>query len=205
MPQFIELDLSLRDTAVSVVDERGAKIWTGKTLSDPDSILHSIKPWANDIELIGLEACPLSEWIFAGLRDLAQNVRCIETRHAQRFLSTRPNKTDRNDAEGIAQMMCLCHFKPVHVKSRTSQGIQTIVAARAHLLLAASSRSLGISSAVADAFRLPKECALPSRMIPTCASPSIRSLNPARCCGSRNLATTAHSMHCQRTIAFAGR
>ena len=136
MPQFIGLDLSLRDTAVSVVDERGAKIWTGKTLSDPDSILHSIKPWANDIELIGLEACPLSEWIFAGLRDAGQNVRCIETRHAQRFLSTRPNKTDRNDAEGIAQMMRLSHFKPVHVKSRTSQGIQTIIAARAQIVSA---------------------------------------------------------------------
>lgn len=134
MPLFVGLDLSLRETAVSVVDERGAKIWTGKTLSDPHSILHSFNQWADNIELIGLEACPLSEWIYAGLRDAGKNVRCIETRHAQSFLSTRPNKTDKNDAEGIAQMMRLGHFKPVHVKSRRAQGIQTIVAARAQIV-----------------------------------------------------------------------
>lgn len=134
MPQFVGLDLSLKDTAISVVDARGLKVWTGKTLSDPESISHSLKPWIGDIELIGLEACPHSEWIFAGLSDVGLNVRCIETRHAQRFLSTRPNKTDRNDAEGIAQMMRLGHFKPVHVKSRTAQGIQTIIAARAQIV-----------------------------------------------------------------------
>jgi len=75
-----------------------------------------------------------TEWIFASLQDKGFDVRCIETRHAQCFLSTRPNKTDRNDAEGIAQMMRLGHFKPVHVKSRIAQGVQTIVAARAQIV-----------------------------------------------------------------------
>lgn len=119
---------------MSVVDRQGNKIWYGKTLSDPESIIHSLRAWHKEIELIGLEACPLSEWIFAGLRDQGLNVRCIETCHAQRFLSFRPNKTNRNDADGIAQMMRLGHFKPVHVKSRTAQGIQTIIAARAQIV-----------------------------------------------------------------------
>jgi transposase len=134
MSYFIGLDLSLKETAVSVVDRQGNKIWYGKTLSDPESIIHSLRAWQKEIELIGLEACPLSEWIYAGLRDQGLNVCCIETRHAQRFLSSRPNKTDRNDADGIAQMMRLGHFKPVHVKSRTAQGIQTIIAARAQIV-----------------------------------------------------------------------
>lgn len=134
MSYFVGLDLSLKETAVSVVDKQGVKVWTGKTLSDPESIIHSLREWRQNIDLVGLEACPLSEWIFAGLRDEGFTVCCIETRHAQRFLSSRPNKTDRNDAEGIAQMMRLGHFKPVHVKSRAAQGIQTIIAARAQIV-----------------------------------------------------------------------
>ena len=134
MSYFVGLDLSLKETAVSVVDRQGNKIWYGKALSDPEDITHSLREWRNSIELVGLEACPLSEWIFAGLRDQGLNVRCIETRHAQRFLSSRPNKTDRNDAEGIAQMMRLGHFKPVHVKSKVAQGIQTVIAARAQIV-----------------------------------------------------------------------
>jgi transposase len=55
---------------------------------------------------------------------------CIETRHAQRFLSSRPNKTDRSDARGIADMMRLGHYRPVHVKSKASQLMRTTLVAR---------------------------------------------------------------------------
>jgi Transposase len=61
MSYFIGLDLSLKETAVSVVDRQGNKIWYGKTLSDPESITHSLRAWHKKIELIGLKACPLSE------------------------------------------------------------------------------------------------------------------------------------------------
>lgn len=69
------------------------------------------------IELAGIEACPLSEWLHRGLREAGIPIVCVETRHAQRFLSSRPVKTDKNDARGIAEMMRLGHYRPVHVKS----------------------------------------------------------------------------------------
>jgi transposase len=59
---------------------------------------------------------------------------CIETRHAQRFLSSRPVKTDKNDARGIAEMMRLDHDRPVHVKSPAAQAMGTTLAARMQLV-----------------------------------------------------------------------
>ena len=69
------------------------------------------------IELAGIEACPLSEWLHRGLREAGIPIVCVETRHPQLFLSFRPVKTDKNDACGIAEMMRLGHYRPVHVKS----------------------------------------------------------------------------------------
>jgi transposase len=77
--------------------------------------------WQAKIALVGIEACPLSEWLYGALVESGLHAVCIETRHAQRLLSSRPNKTDRSDARGIADMMRLGHFRAVHVKSKESQ------------------------------------------------------------------------------------
>lgn len=82
------------------------------------------------ITLVGIEACPLSEWLYGALVESGFQAVCIETRHAQRFLSSRPNKTDRSDARGIADMMRLGHYRPVHVKSKASQLLRTVLIAR---------------------------------------------------------------------------
>ena len=66
---------------------------------------------------IGLEAGPLSQWLFSGLAEAGLPVICIETRHTKAFLKAQVNKTDRNDARGIAQMMRVNLFRPVHVKT----------------------------------------------------------------------------------------
>lgn len=70
------------------------------------------------------------------LRDAGYPVFCLETRHTQRFLSTRPNKTDRNDAHGIATMMRVGHFKPLHVKSRASQLVRSMLVGRSQFMSA---------------------------------------------------------------------
>ena len=82
------------------------------------------------IELAGIEACPLSEWLHRGLREAGIPIVCVETRHPQLFLSFRPVKTDKNDACGIAEMMRLGHYRPVHVKSPAGQPMRTTLAAR---------------------------------------------------------------------------
>jgi transposase len=105
-------------------------VWEGKAASEPVPLIKALAPWRKWIKLIGIEACPLSEWLYGALVECKLQTVCIETRHAQRFLSSRPNKTDRSDARGIADMMRLGHFKPVHVKNRPSQLIGTTLIAR---------------------------------------------------------------------------
>jgi len=103
---------------VCVADHDGVVHWQGKIPSEPGRLIKRLAEWSGIIELVGIEACPLSEWLHRGLREEGIPVVCIETRQAQRFLSSRPVKTDKNDARGIAEMMRLGHYGPVHVKSR---------------------------------------------------------------------------------------
>ena len=79
---------------------------------------------------IGLEAGPLSQWLFSGLAEAGLPVVCIETRHTKAFLKAQVNKSDRNDARGIAQMMRVNLFRPVHVKTVTSQQRRALLTAR---------------------------------------------------------------------------
>jgi transposase len=95
-----------------------------------------LRVFRNGIALAGIEACPLSEWLHRGLCEAGIPVVCIEVRHAQRFLSSRPVKTDRNDARGIADMMRLGHYRPVHVKSPAAQAMRTTLAVRMQLVAA---------------------------------------------------------------------
>jgi len=134
MGVFIGLDVSLSKTAVCVVGREGAVLWQGKVPSEPGPLIKRLAEWSGVIDLAGIEACPLSEWLHRGLREAGIPVTCIETRHAQRFLSSRPVKTDRNDARGIAEIMRLGHYRPVHVKSPAAQSMRTTLAVRMQLV-----------------------------------------------------------------------
>jgi transposase len=102
----------------------GVVLWQGKVASEPGPLVARLAEWSGVIDLAGIEACPLSEWLHRGLREAGIPVVCIEVRHARRLLSSRPVKTDRNDARGIAEMMRLGHYRPVHVKSPAAQSIR---------------------------------------------------------------------------------
>ena len=130
MRKVVGLDISLQETAVCVMERDGHVIWQGKITSEPGPLVDKLNLWADEIDIVGLEACPLADYLHRGLVAANFNAVCIETRHAQRFLSTRPVKTDKNDAHGIAQMMRLGHFRPVHVKTAEAQIIRTTLQAR---------------------------------------------------------------------------
>jgi len=130
MSVFVGLDVSLNSISICVIDADGELVWRGKTLSEPAALIAALQPHRQQVHLVGIEACPLSEWLYGAMIDSGFPAVCIETRHAQRFLSSRPNKTDRSDARGIAEMMRLGHFRPVHVKSRASQVLRTTLTAR---------------------------------------------------------------------------
>jgi len=130
MALFAGLDVSLKMTSICIVESDGSLVWEGKAESEPTALLKALSKWRKKIKLIGIEACPLSEWLYGALVESGLPTVCIETRHAQRFLSSRPNKTDRSDARGIADMMRLGHYRPVHVKSKESQLLRTTPIAR---------------------------------------------------------------------------
>lgn len=101
-----------------------------KVASHPDDLVVALKNLARNLARIGLEAGPLSQWLFSGLAGASLPAICIETRHAKAFLKAQVNKTDRNDARGIAQMMRVNLFRPVHVKTLMSQNRRALLTAR---------------------------------------------------------------------------
>ncbi len=130
MKHYSGLDVSVKETAVCIVDETGRICREIKVVSHPDDLVAVLQDPAWNLERIGLEAGPLSQWLFEGLAKAGLPVICIETRHTKAFLKAQPNKTDRNDARGIAQMMRVNLFRPVHVKTLSSQKRRALLTAR---------------------------------------------------------------------------
>ncbi|MER9237346.1 transposase, partial [Mesorhizobium sp. M0622] len=105
MKHNVGLDVSVKETAICIVDETGTVCREVKVPTHPEDLARVLKDPAWRLERVGLEAGPLSQWLFEGLAKAGLPVVCIETRHVNAFLKAQPNKTDRNDARGIAQMM----------------------------------------------------------------------------------------------------
>lgn len=131
MAHFVGLDVSVLETAVCVVDETGKVICEQKVPSEPDDIVTLLTSIGEDYGRIGIEAGPLSQWLVNGMAEAGLPVICVETRHMKSLLKAQQiNKSDRHDARGIAQMMRVGLFKPVHVKTLASQEKRMLLTAR---------------------------------------------------------------------------
>ena len=117
MEHFAGLDVSVKQTSVCIVDGTGRLVREVRVASEPEALLQVLTNPAYRFKRIGLEAGPLSQWLFSALSEAEQPVVCVETRHMQAVLKAQINKTDRNDARGIAQMMRVGLYRPVHVKT----------------------------------------------------------------------------------------
>ena len=122
MTLFVGLDVSVKETAVCVVDDTGKVVCEQKVPTEPDDIVRLLALIGEDYGRVGIEAGPLSQWLVNGLTAAGLPVVCVETRHMMALLKAQQiNKSDRNDARGIAQMMRVGLFKPVHVKTQMAQ------------------------------------------------------------------------------------
>src|SRR5216684_8805533 len=130
MKHYAGLDVSVKETSVCVVDEAGKTIREVKVASEPEAIVSVLVEDALTIERIGLEAGPLSQWLYSGLAEAGLAVTCVETRHMKAALSAQLNKSDRNDARGIAHMMRVGLYRPVHVKTLASQKRRMLLTSR---------------------------------------------------------------------------
>ncbi len=130
MEHFAGLDVSVKETSVCIVDDTGKITREVKVASEPDALLAVLTNPLYHFKRIGLEAGPLSQWLFSALAEAGLPVICVETRHMRAALTAQINKTDRNDARGIAQMMRAGLYRPVHVKTLRSQKLRMLLTHR---------------------------------------------------------------------------
>jgi transposase len=130
MEYFAGLDVAVKETSVCIVDDTGKIVREVKVASEPAALLAVLKNPAYRFKRIGLEAGPLSQWLFSGLAEAGLPAICVETRHMRAALKAQINKTDRNDARGIAQMMRAGLYRPVHVKTVRSQKLRMLLTHR---------------------------------------------------------------------------
>jgi transposase len=130
MNQYAGIDVSLEYAHVCVVGATGRIVREGKVLSEPSALIDWFGALGGGVERIGLEAGPLSQWLYAALRDAGLAVELLETRHVRNAFKIMPVKTDRKDAHGIAELMRLGWFRPVHCKSMEAQETRALLTAR---------------------------------------------------------------------------
>jgi len=112
------------------VDASGKVVREAKVASEPEALIVWFSALGSELERIGLEAGPLSQWLHAGMTAAGLRVELLETRHVRSAFKTMPVKTDRTDARGIAQLMRLGWFRPVWCKSLSAQETRALLAAR---------------------------------------------------------------------------
>jgi transposase len=121
------LDVSQDQTSMCVVDENGRVLWQGKCATIPEAIAGTLRTRASQAERIGLESGPLSIWLCHALTALGLPVVCLDARHAQAALSLQLNKSDANDARGLAQIVRTGWYREVAVKSLDGQRVRGVL------------------------------------------------------------------------------
>lgn len=134
MKYFAGLDVSLEETAICVVDESGQMVKETRAASEPEALSKALREVGLPLERVGLEACSLTAWLHDGLHAEGWPAICIETRQANAAMKTMPNKTDRNDARALAQIMRTGWYRQVHVKSRKCRLWRSLLVARRTVL-----------------------------------------------------------------------
>jgi transposase len=131
---YVGLDVSQRETNVCVMDETGNTVFQGKAKSDPGALAELLRRRAPHAERIGFETGAMSSWLWHELKRIGLPVVCIDARHAKAALSVRMNKSDKNDARGLAELVRVGWYREVKVKSTESQAVRSMLVVRSRLV-----------------------------------------------------------------------
>ena len=134
MEQYVGLDVSQKETAICVIDGAGAKLWEGTCRSTPSAIAGVLKKRAPTVTRVGMETGPLAVWHWHALKQLGVPLVCLHARQAKAALSLQANKTDRNDAHGLAQIVRTGWYRAVEMKSLDSHELRVMLQARQRLV-----------------------------------------------------------------------
>ncbi len=199
----VGMDVSLKETSICVVDGNGEIVSEGTVLSEPEAIATFIKAKAAGARRIGLGTGPTTTWLWHELRSLGLPVICIDARHAKAALSMQINKSDRNDAAGIARIMQCGWYKEVQVKSLPCHEVRALLNSRAQLVkierdLENQIRGLARRTLACELARPAAMCSATgskswSPSIPCCRRSFAPSLSCARSCAESSPLSTASS------------
>src|ERR687890_1472818 len=143
MDYYAGIDVSLELSSVCILDASGQIVREAKVASEPEALTAFLASLSLPLTRVGLEAGPLSQWLHAGLVQAGFEVVLLETRHVKAALSAMIVKTDRKDARGIAQLLRMGWFRPVHCKSPAAQEVRALLVGRK--LLQAKLRDVELS------------------------------------------------------------
>lgn len=130
MKYYVGLDISMKETFICIEDELGKILYRGHVKTDPDLIAEKLNKFQVSIEKVGVESGSISHWLVDKLRELGIPAICIDARKMAAVLSVQINKTDKNDARGIAQAMRCGLYKEVHQKSQHAIEVGTLMGCR---------------------------------------------------------------------------
>lgn len=130
MGVYAALDVSQQQTAICVIDGKGAILAEGKVETCPEAISAWLGRWAGPLETVGMETGPLAVWLWNALTSRGLPIVCLDARHASAALKMMPNKTDRHDARGLAQIVRTGWFKAVRIKSHGAYVVRALLTAR---------------------------------------------------------------------------
>ena len=130
MDHYAGIDVSVKDSSVCVVDTTGKIVREGKVASEPAALIAWFRSVGLNIVRVGLEAGPFSQWLYPAMKEAGLAVELLETRHVRNAFKTMAVKTDRKDARGIAELMRVGWFRPVHCKSMAAQETRVMLTAR---------------------------------------------------------------------------
>ena len=134
MEYYIGLDVSLKQTSICVVNQIGSIVQENVVDFDPEAIAGFVRSNAPGVVRIGLETGPTATWLWTELKRLGLPMICIDARHAKAVFKMQIDKSDRNDAAGIARIVQTGWFKEVRVKDLDSHSVRALLASRALLV-----------------------------------------------------------------------
>ena len=130
MNHYAGIDVSLKCSSVAVVNGNGEIVREAKVATDPVAVIEWFASCGFQMHRIGLEAGPLSQWLYAAMKEAGLAVELLETRHVRNAFKTMAVKTDRKDARGIAELVRVGWYRPVHAKSVASQDTRAVLVGR---------------------------------------------------------------------------
>ena len=133
MQHYAGIDVSVVSSNICVIDETGTIIMETVVETDPQDIADVLAPFAQTLKRVGQETGSLSPWLHKGLRALGLPIVCMEAGHTRAALASMRNKTDKNDARGLAQILRTGWYRPVYIKSDEAYRMRLLLTARRNL------------------------------------------------------------------------